>query len=213
VLNYPHDPKTWDLGTQYLWGDDLLVAPVTREGATHWTVYLPEGVWHDYWTHAAYQGPCGVTVEAPLERLPLFVRGGAIVPMGPVMQYAGERTLDELTLLIYPRGESVFTLYEDDGETNAWRDGVHVLTNISCTESETGCVIEVDEPRGDAAMIPGNRLYVLRIRAHRTPQTITVDGAGALPRGESAAGSAWWMDGDFAVARVAGNGRTLRVVW
>ena len=56
VLNYPDDPRVWDLGTQYLWGDDLLVAPVSRAGATHWPVYLPAGTWHDFWTHEIHRG-------------------------------------------------------------------------------------------------------------------------------------------------------------
>src|SRR5215467_8091913 len=68
VLNYPDDPRVWQLGHEFLWGDDLLVAPVTREGATAWPVYLPRGVWHDVWTGARYEGPAGVTLEAPLDR-------------------------------------------------------------------------------------------------------------------------------------------------
>ena len=107
VLNYPDDPNTWDLGTQYLWGEDILVAPVTRKGATHWTVYLPDGVWHDYWTHRAYQGPGGVTVPAPLDTLPLFVRAGAIIPLGPVKQHDGDQGPDVLSLLVYPHGARV----------------------------------------------------------------------------------------------------------
>ena len=97
VLNYPDDPRVWDLGTQYLWGDDILVAPVTRAGATQWPVYLPSGVWHDFWTGESHTGPGSVSVAAPLDRLPLFVRAGAIVPLGPVMQYDGERELDALS--------------------------------------------------------------------------------------------------------------------
>ncbi len=93
-----------DARAQFLWGDDLLVAPVTREGATTWAVYLPAGVWYDFWTGARHAGPGGITVEAPLERLPLFVRAGAIIPMGPVMQHSGERPLDELTLRDHPEG-------------------------------------------------------------------------------------------------------------
>ena len=68
VMNYPDDPRVWALGHQFLWGDDLLVAPVTREGATAWPVYLPAGDWYDFWTGARHEGPGGITVEAPLER-------------------------------------------------------------------------------------------------------------------------------------------------
>jgi Glycosyl hydrolases family 31 len=71
VLNYPDDPRTWTLDHQYLWGDDLLVAPVTREGATAWPVYVPRGSWYDFWTGQRHEGPTGVTLAAPIDRLPL----------------------------------------------------------------------------------------------------------------------------------------------
>src|SRR5262249_41862787 len=100
VLNYPDDPNVWELGHQYLWGDDLLVAPVTRKGATHWPVYLPAGDWYDFWTHVRYSGPAGVTVPAPLERMPFFVRAGAIIPLGPVRTEVEASSLDALTLLV-----------------------------------------------------------------------------------------------------------------
>ena len=130
VLNYPDDPRVWTLGHEFLWGDDLLVAPVTREGATAWPVYLPAGRWYDFWTGDRYEGPGGITVPAPLDRLPLLVRAGAILPMGPVVQHTGERPLDEVTLLIYPEGTSRFELYEDDGRSNAYLRGRHVLTSV-----------------------------------------------------------------------------------
>ena len=73
-----------------------------------------------------------MTIEAPLDRLPLLVRGGAILPLGPVVQHTGERPLDEVTLQIYPEGTSRFELYEDDGRSNAYRRGHHALTSITC---------------------------------------------------------------------------------
>jgi alpha-glucosidase (family GH31 glycosyl hydrolase) len=106
VLNYPDDPRVWGLGSQFLWGDDVLVAPVTREGATSWPVYLPAGGWYDFWTGVRHEGPRGVAIDAPLDRLPLFVRAGAIVPMGPVIQHTGEPQA-EITLLMYPEAEEV----------------------------------------------------------------------------------------------------------
>ena len=159
VLNYPDDPAVWDLGTQYLWGDDILVAPVTREGAAHWTVYLPAGTWHDFWTPATYCGPCGVTVEAPLDRLPLFVRGGAIIPQGPVMQYDGERATDEIALLVYPEGTSSFVMYEDDGRTNAYRHGAHAETRFTCVADAAGVTFRIDTAATDAG-----RRYTLRLQ-------------------------------------------------
>jgi alpha-glucosidase (family GH31 glycosyl hydrolase) len=78
VLEFPGDPNVTDMASEYMWGPSLLVAPVTRGGATHWPVYLPRGTWYDYWTARRYEGGCWMEVDAPLERMPLFVRGGAV---------------------------------------------------------------------------------------------------------------------------------------
>src|SRR5207244_13126761 len=99
-------------------------APVTREGATHWPVFLPKGRWHNFWTHEAYDGPRSITVEAPLDRLPLFVRAGAVLPMGPVIQHLSGPPAREVTLLTYPVANGRIgssTLYDDDGTTNGYR--------------------------------------------------------------------------------------------
>lgn len=195
VLNYPDDPRAWTLGHAYLWGDDLLVAPVTREGATAWPVYLPSGGWHDFWTGARYEGPAGVTLEAPLERLPLLVRAGAIIPMGPVVQWNGERPLDEITLLVYPEGASRFTLYEDDGRTNAYRRGVHALTRFTCDTAPGAVTLRIAEPEGHRSVVPADRRYLLRMRMD-PPISVTVDGHGTLPRhtGPDRKGPGWWLE-------------------
>jgi alpha-glucosidase len=215
VLNYPDDPNVWDLGSQYLWGDDLLVAPVTRRGATHWTVYLPEGEWYDFWTHERYCGPGGVTVEAPLERVPLFARAGAIIPLGPVVQYAGEQPLDEITLLTYASGSASFTLYEDDGETNAYRNGAHAETRFDCTEDESVVMFRVNAPIGDGSLIPAGRRYILKMRAARAPRQVMAEGIGALAKGESsdrAQRPGWWHDGTaFLFVRLPPGPVTVRI--
>jgi alpha-glucosidase len=196
VLNYPDDPRVWALGHEFLWGDDLLVAPVTREGATAWPVYLPAGEWYDFWTGARHAGPAGVTVEAPLDRLPLFARAGAIVPLGPIVQHTGERPLDEITLLVYPGGASRFAMYEDDGRSNAYRRGHHALTRFECTSRSTGATVRIEAPIGDAAVVPAGRRYVIRMRIER-PEAVHVEGYGALSRlaGPQAPGMGWWVDG------------------
>jgi alpha-glucosidase (family GH31 glycosyl hydrolase) len=197
VLNYADDPRTWTLDHEYLWGDDLLVAPVTREGATSWPVYLPAGRWFDFWTGARHDGPAGVTVDAPLDRLPLFVRGGAILPLGPVVQHAGERPLDEVVLQIYPAGASRFELYEDDGRTNGYRQGRYALTTIDCVAQMGGVTIRIGPPMGDASIVPAERRYLLRLRLDRPPTGVTAAGAGDLPRGVAdTGGSGWWTDGE-----------------
>ena len=193
VLNYPDDPRVWSLGHEFLWGDDLLVAPVTREGATAWPVYLPAGGWYDFWTGARHDGPRGITVDAPLDRLPIFVRAGAIVPMGPVVQHTRERALDEVTLLIHPGGTSRFEMYEDDGHSQAYRTGHHALTVFTCTADARGVTIGIAAPTGDRSMVPAGRRYVLQIRVEGTA-SVRLDGIRDLPRAEGD-GAGWWEDG------------------
>ncbi|MCS7179548.1 MAG: glycoside hydrolase family 31 protein, partial [Anaerolineae bacterium] len=96
---FQDDPTTHALDDEFLCGDALLVAPVLEEGATRRRVYLPAGRWYDFWTDAVYEGPTWVEAEAPLERIPVFVRAGAVVPMGPTMDYVGQRPTDPLTRL------------------------------------------------------------------------------------------------------------------
>ena len=195
VLNYPDDPRVWQLASEFLWGDDLLVAPVTREGATAWPVYLPAGGWFDFWTGARFEGPVGITVEAPLDRLPLFVRAGAIVPMGPVIQHTGERQ-EEITLLIHPEGTSRFELYEDDGRSRAYRQGHHGLTTFECVTGPAGATVHIGEPAGDRSVVPAGRRYLLRLQIDR-PTAVIVEGHGPLPQmaGPDADGPGWWVDG------------------
>jgi alpha-glucosidase len=99
----------------YLVGDALLVAPVVEQGAVQRSLYLPAGEWYDYWTNELLQGGRNITVTAPLERLPLFVRAGAVLPMWPEMQFTTEYAPESLTLRVYP-GDFETVLYEDSGE-------------------------------------------------------------------------------------------------
>ena len=127
---FQDDPTTHDLDDEFLCGDALLVAPVLEEGATRRRVYLPAGRWYNFWTDEQHEGPTWPEVEAPLERIPVFVRAGAVVPTGPEMDYVGQRPTDPLTLHLYPPAEGqegVSFLYEDDGETLACRRGEYRL--------------------------------------------------------------------------------------
>ena len=163
VLEYPNDPRVWEMGSQYLWGDALLVAPVTREGARSWPVYLPDGVWYDFWTHERREGGRGVAVDAPLDRLPLLARGGAIITMGPTMQHTGERPLDDVTVLVYPGGSSRFELYEDDGLTNGYRRGVYATTAIESEDRGGRVRVRVGRPEGEPSVVPVERSYRVRV--------------------------------------------------
>jgi alpha-D-xyloside xylohydrolase len=120
-MDFPNDPNALTLGDEYMFGPALLVAPVTTQGAASRPVYLPAGAdWYDYWTNRRYTGGQTITADAPIDRIPLYVRAGSILPMGaPVSSTATRQPLESLR--VYPGRDAAFTLYDDDGVTNAWR--------------------------------------------------------------------------------------------
>jgi alpha-glucosidase len=132
LLNYQNDANTLAIDDEFMVGSDLLVAPILKPGSTGRLVYLPEGAWFDYWTGRQTAGGRMIHVDAPLETVPLYVRGGAIIPMGPEMNYVGEKASDPLTFEIYPdaQGNARTSLYEDDGVSPAYRNGVERRTSV-----------------------------------------------------------------------------------
>ena len=122
-LHFPNDPKAVACTDQYMWGKNLLVAPVVAKGATTRGVYLPPGSWYDFWTNERTEGGHEITRPVDLETLPLYVRAGAILPLGPVKQYVAEKTEASLSLTVYPGADGSFLLYEDDGESFNYRSG------------------------------------------------------------------------------------------
>ncbi len=122
-LHYSDDAQAVARGDQYLWGRDLLCAPVTEKGATARRLYLPRGDWYDYWTEEKFTGGREISRPVDLATMPLYARSGSILPLGPVRQYTGEKVDGPLTLIVYPGVDGAFTLYEDDGATFDYRRG------------------------------------------------------------------------------------------
>jgi alpha-glucosidase (family GH31 glycosyl hydrolase) len=122
-LHYPDDAEAVKLGNQYLWGRDLLVAPVVEKNAAKRRVYLPDGPWLDWWTGQKHAGRQWIEREVDLATLPLYVRAGAIVPLDPVRQFTAEQVSEPTTLRIHPGANGLFTLYDDDGQSLGYRDG------------------------------------------------------------------------------------------
>jgi alpha-D-xyloside xylohydrolase len=154
LLEYPDDPVAWNVDDQYLFGSSLLVAPVLEEGATRRSVWLPEGEWFDFWTGKKLEGPGHVTVEAPLETLPLLVRGGSLLPMGPASQYVDEVPCDPLTLHLYaPRGVGEQQVHLAGGVTVLvrWRRLTDGRVEVTCSPAPgvVECVVHglSPEPR------------------------------------------------------------------
>ena len=116
-------PQAVARGDQYLWGRDLLCRTCDREGRDSAALYLPRGDWYDYWTEEKFAGGREISRPVDLATMPLYVRSGSILPLGPVRQYTGEKVDGPLTLLVYPGVDGAFTLYEDDGATFDYRRG------------------------------------------------------------------------------------------
>jgi alpha-glucosidase/alpha-D-xyloside xylohydrolase len=127
-LHYPGDAEAVKLGDEYLWGRDLLVAPVVEKGATTRRLYLPEGTWYDWWTGKTARGKQWVERQVDLATMPLYVRAGAIVPLDPVRQYTAQPMTEPTTLRVYPGANGSFTLYDDDGQSLGYRDGSDATT-------------------------------------------------------------------------------------
>jgi alpha-glucosidase (family GH31 glycosyl hydrolase) len=122
-LHYPEDPRAVERGDEYLWGPEILVAPVTEKGATTRRLYLPRGVWYDFWTNETVHGGVEIDRHVDLATMPLYVRAGAIIPLGPVRQYVDERVDGPLTLRVYPGANGTAHLFEDEGRSFAYRSG------------------------------------------------------------------------------------------
>ncbi|SEE79444.1 RICIN domain-containing protein [Ruania alba] len=212
-VNYPDDPATWGDAVKYefLAGDDFLVAPVYEDATTRDGIYLPEGTWIDYWTGRVYAGNQTLNdYPAPLERLPLFVRAGAIVPMFPegTMDWAEGLAADQLDLDIYPQGTSSFTLYADDGRTQAWADGESAEQEFSVQAPESGrgpVTVTLGALDGSYAGMPDERHYLLNLHTDAPPARVTVDGT-ALSEVPSAGAldetTGWSYDGASGVISV-----------
>jgi alpha-D-xyloside xylohydrolase len=123
VMDFPADTVAREVADQYLFGPALLVSPVTVFRARSRPVYLPRGVWYDFWTGERLAGGRTVTAAAPYDRIPVHVRAGSIVPVGPELQYTDEKPADPVTLRVYTGADGRFSLYEDDGTSDGYERG------------------------------------------------------------------------------------------
>jgi alpha-D-xyloside xylohydrolase len=167
VMDFLNDTRAHNIGDQFLFGPAILVNPVTEPGASERHLYLPKSKWFDFWTGAVMEGGRALDAPAPLERMPLFVRAGSIIPLGPDVQYAAEKPSDPIELRVYRGADGDFLLYEDENDTYdyakgsyatiafRWDDARHVLTIgdrkgsfAGMLENRTFCIVLVGEGHG-----------------------------------------------------------------
>ena len=142
-LHYPDDPSAVARGDEYLFGKNLLVAPVVEKGATARQVYLPKSNWYDFWTNERIAGGREISRDVNLETIPLYVRAGSILPLGPLKQYTTEAVDQPLTVLIYSGADCSFLLYEDDGTSFNHRKGEWMGIQMAWNDARHSLALEL----------------------------------------------------------------------
>ena len=125
VMDWRTDLRAQNTGDEFLFGPAILVNPVYIQGAKSRSVYLPKATWYDFWTGQKLDGEQTLQAETPLDKLPLYVRAGSILPLGPPMEWTTEKAEDPIELRIYPGADGDFTLYEDENDNYNYEKGVH----------------------------------------------------------------------------------------
>jgi alpha-D-xyloside xylohydrolase len=143
VMDFPGDSVALDQKYEFMFGPAFLVAPVWQPNVTNWDVYLPKtaGGWIDFWTGKPTAGGQTIRVNAPLQTIPLQVRAGSIIPLGPSEQYVGEKAADPLELRIYRGRDGAFTLYEDEGTNDNYEHGALAWIPITWDEATQALTI------------------------------------------------------------------------
>jgi alpha-glucosidase (family GH31 glycosyl hydrolase) len=173
-LHYPGDATAAARGDEYLYGRDILVAPVVEKGATSRSLYLPRGVWYDFWTKEKVEGGREIARKVDLETTPLYVRAGAVIPMGPVKQYTEEKVDGPLTLWIYPGADGAFSLYEDDGKSFDFRKGEFMRINIAWNDRQRRLSLRL--ANGSKMLAPAKRNIVARLADGEETREVVFEG-------------------------------------
>ena len=203
VYDFPNDRKVWNMTDEFMFGRNILAAPIVEPQYTaeeiikdHKAVerckaetdfnagktaekYLPEGAsWYDFWTEQKHKGGQSVRLETALDRVPMFVRAGSILPLAPVMQYAGERQWDNLEIIVYPGADATFTLYEDEGDNYNYEKGQY--STITFRWNDKAGKLSVGKRAGAFKGMLNKRTFNVRVVGKEQTKTVSYDGTKAV---------------------------------
>jgi alpha-D-xyloside xylohydrolase len=156
VMDYPIDKNIQNIDDQFMFGPALLVNPVINEGITERSVYLPKGQWFDFWTGEKLTGGKTIKTAVPVGKLPLFVKSGSILPMGPDIQYANE-SIDPLEIRIYEGADGKFNLYEDEGDAYNYENGSYSIIPLRYKDKTSE--LTIGEHLGNYNGMPTERTF------------------------------------------------------
>jgi alpha-D-xyloside xylohydrolase len=155
--DYPDEPECWNIKDQFLFGDAMMVCPVTVEGLRKREVYLPEGNWVDFWEGKEIAGGKNIEANVPLERIPVYIKSGSILPVGQKIQYAMQKTTKPMRLYVYPGDNGAFELYEDEGENCNYEKGQNSRIGLSWNDSEK--ILTIGDRKGEYEGMASSRKF------------------------------------------------------
>lgn len=175
-LHYPDDKRARGQSQEYLWGRDLLIAPVYEKGAASREVYLPAGMWYDWWDNTKHTGGTTVTRKVDLATMPIYVRAGSVIPFDPVRQYLAQPVAEPTTLKVYSGASGEFTLYEDDGTSQDYLRNRGTWTKLSWDDGAKKLTISAAPPTGVTNESTAPREFKVEMLPAGTVKTVTYNG-------------------------------------
>jgi alpha-glucosidase (family GH31 glycosyl hydrolase) len=179
-LEYPKLEKAYSSPSEYMFGTEMLVAPITDSTGVR-DIYLPPGEWIDYFTGRLFKGDRIIRQEYSIMDIPVFVKAGAVIPGAPQMAYSDQRPLDTLVIDLFGVGKGSFDLYEDDGISLNYKKGEYAWTTLSHEKAIGGGEQVIISPaNGDFESMPSERAYIIRLHGLPQPSSARVN-ARSLP--------------------------------
>jgi len=193
ILEYQDDEECHSIDHQFLWGKSILFAPIVIKKLQSHEIYLPDGIWFNYWTGKRYEGKKTITLSVDWHEMPLFIKAGSIIPCQPDMKYHNEKNDNPLILEIYPdlNVESEYQFQEDDGETLDYTRGEFCTTRykLSCTNSDIKLILEARE----GSFNPKPRDYLVLVKFAGEPKKVELD-SEELKESSSEMLNKWHLD-------------------
>ncbi|MDQ3486203.1 MAG: glycoside hydrolase family 31 protein [Acidobacteriota bacterium] len=215
LLEFPGDPDTYGMEDQFMFGAELLVAPVLREGATVREVYLPKGDWFDYWTGQRHSGGARIRLPVTLASIPIFVRAGAVLFSQPVVQHTGEMPGQPIRIRVYPGPPREATLYEDDGDTLDYTRGGSAVRRVRYDAADAARhIVEIGAASGTYR--PAPRSLEISMPWDGEPARVVLGNGQVVPRVASdalgAQASGWTIDRGSVIVRQPDSFGVVRIV-
>jgi alpha-D-xyloside xylohydrolase len=167
VMDFNGDADAVKQSYQYMFGKTFLVAPVIEPGVKEWSVYLPKtATWYDFWTGEKLSGGKNVVKETPLDIMPLYIKAGSILPVGPKVQYATEKKWDNLEMRVYPGANGEFTLYEDENDNYNYEKGA--FSTITFVWNDAKKVLTINDRNGSfPGMLTERKFNIVRVAENK----------------------------------------------